>query len=136
MLKQIDLRTEHGNNLLDITQWVKHVVAESNVEEGICVIFIPHTTAGIAINSSIDKNTLLDITDEINRIVPTRVDFHHQYDSPVDAAGHVKSVIVGNSLTLIISKAELVLGHSQSILFCEFDGPRNRRVLVRVMEDK
>ena len=136
MLKQINFRTEQGNNLLNITEQIKQAVAESGIEEGICLVYVPHTTAGITINSGIDQNTLLDIIEEINRLVPTRVNFHHQYDSPVDAAGHIKSVLLGNNLSLVISNGEVVLGHSQSILFCEFDGPRNRRVLVRVMEDK
>lgn len=136
MLKQINFRTEQGNNLLNITEQIKQAVAESGIEEGICLVYVPHTTAGITINSGIDQNTLLDIIEEINRLVPTRVNFHHQYDSPADAAGHIKSVLLGNNLSLVISNGEVVLGHSQSILFCEFDGPRNRRVLVRVMEDK
>jgi len=80
--------------------------------------------------------TFEDIVSEVRRLVPTRVDFHHIYDTPTDAAGHVKSVLIGNSLSLIIKDGEVVLGGSQSILFFEFDGPRTRQVMLRIMSEK
>ena len=97
-------------------------------------MFVPHTTAGLTINSYIDPATIQDISNEIRRLVPTRVDFEHIYDTPADAAGHIKSTLVGASLALIVTGGQLLLGGSQGLLFCEFDGPRTRKVHVRVVE--
>ncbi|MBN8593363.1 MAG: YjbQ family protein [Anaerolineae bacterium] len=133
MLTHIPVQTPRGEALIDVTPQVKEAVAASGVTEGIAVLFVPHTTAAITINSSLDPTTPLDITAELKRIVPTRVDFQHQYDTPADAAGHIKATLVGHSATLIISGGKLLLGGSQSILFCEFDGPRERKVQVKVM---
>jgi secondary thiamine-phosphate synthase enzyme len=110
---------------------VRDAVLASQVEEGLCLVFVPHTTAGLSITSFWDPKGLEDIHDDLNRLVPTRVDFKHQFDTPQDAAGHIKSVLVGVSLTLIISGAKLLLGHSQGIFFNEFDGPRQREFLVK-----
>ena len=79
-------------------------MAESGVKEGLCVVYNPHTTAGLFINSYLDPNTPEDILYEWNRLIPTRFDFFHQFDTPTDAAGHVKSVLMGNTCTLIITR--------------------------------
>jgi len=136
MYKEIYITTEHGESLVDITNQVKQSVSDSGVQEGICALFIPHTTAGITINSCADQLTLTDIVSETKRLVPTRVDFNHILDTPTDAAGHIKSVLVGNSLTLIITDGQLAVGEFQSILFFEFDGPRSRKLLIRIMREK
>lgn len=120
-----------ANAAYDITATVRDAVAESKVVEGLCLVFVPHTTAGLSITSFWDAKGLEDIHDDINRLVPTRIDFKHQFDTPQDAAGHVKSVLVGVELTLIISEAKLLLGHSQGIFFNEFDGPRQREFFVK-----
>jgi secondary thiamine-phosphate synthase enzyme len=133
MLTKIDLQTPTGESLTDITALVEEAVRSSGIAEGLCAVSVPHTTAGLAVNSAMDQNTLLDIREELHRLVPTRADFHHIYDTPADAAGHIKSVLVGASLTLIVSQSRLLLGSSQSILFIEFDGPRSRQVWVRSM---
>ena len=133
MLNKIDLQTPAGESIIDITAQVQVAVHASGIEEGLCAIFVPHTTAGLAVNSAIDEKTLQDIREELHRLVPTRADFHHIYDTPADAAGHIKSVLVGASLTLIVSQSRLLLGSSQSILFIEFDGPRSRQVWVRTL---
>lgn len=135
MIKKIKIQTGAGDNLFNITEDVRNLVSESGVQEGLCVLYVPHTTAGLTINSGMDPNTILDIVDEIGRLVPTRVNFMHQYDTPADAAGHIKSVLIGNSLSLIITGGELLLGHSQSVLFCEFDGPRERTVVARILSE-
>jgi len=136
MIKEINVNTEKSECLINITGEIQKAVAESNVKEGLCVVFVPHTTAAITINSCLDSMTLEDIASEMHRLIPTRVDFHHNYDTPADAAGHVKSVLVGNSLSLIIKDGHLLLGGSQSVLFFEFDGPRKRNVQLRIMTDK
>ena len=135
MLTKIDLQTPAGESLNDITAQVKAFVENSGVQEGLCVIYNPHSTAGVTINSGLDPNTAQDIIGEVRRLVPTRVDFHHIYDTPADAAGHIKSVLVGSSLTLIVAQGKLLLGSSQSILFYDFDGPRRRQVWVRTLSE-
>lgn len=133
MLTTIALQTAHGDTLTDITGQVRATVAASGVAEGLCVLFVPHTTAAITINSALDPMTPMDIVQEMQRLVPKRVDFHHQYDTPADAAGHIKAALIGHSVTLIIDAGRLVLGGSQSILFYDFDGPRQRQVKLKIV---
>ncbi len=135
MLKTINIQTAAGESLTNVTAQVKEAVRASGVKEGICVVYAPHTTAGILVNSAMDKNTALDIIEDLHRLVPTRVDFHHVYDTPADASGHIKASLVGGSQSLIVTGGELLLGDSQSVLFFEFDGPRKRQVLVRVVAE-
>lgn len=135
MLKTIFLQTEQGESLVNITKELRVAVHESGVKEGVCVVYVPHTTAALTVNSAMDPKTPLDIVDEVHRIVPTRVDFQHIYDTPADAAGHVKASLVGGDLTLIVTEGDLLLGGSQSVMFFEFDGPRSRKVVVRIMAD-
>jgi len=130
MKKKLEISTQDGNNILDITEKINSLVADCGVQDGICVLFVPHTTAAISINSALDPATFKAQVGEINRLVPTRVDFHHTYDTPADAAGHIKSTLLGNSLTMLVEGGQLVLGHSQSVLFFEFDGPRTRHVIL------
>ena len=135
MYTEFKIKTEASECLVNITEKIQQAVCDSKIKEGICVVFIPHTTAGITINSAMDILTLKDIIAETHRLVPTRVDFNHIYDTPADAAGHIKSVLIGNSFTLIVKNGELVIGGSQSVLFFEFDGPRTRHVSLRVLSD-
>ncbi len=133
MLKQITIETPAGDALVDITAQAKALVAESGVQAGICVLIVPHTTAAITLNSGLDPATPADILADVKRLVPTRVDFVHQYDTPADAAAHIKATLVGNSITLAIDGGELLVGWSQSILFYEFDGPRSRQIQVKII---
>jgi secondary thiamine-phosphate synthase enzyme len=133
MLITLSLNTPHGDALLDITAQVRAAIAESGVQDGLCALFVPHTTAAITINSALDPLTPQGIIDDLRRLVPKRVDFHHQYDTPADAAGHIKAALIGHSATLIIDGGQLVLGGSQSILFYEFDGPRKRQVILKIL---
>jgi secondary thiamine-phosphate synthase enzyme len=121
------------NGLFDITPQVLAALQESGVTEGLLVVSIPHTTAAVTVVSHWDPLGLEDIDDEIRRLVPTRVDFKHQADTPQDAAGHVKAAIVGHSRMFCVDKSELVLGSSQKIFFWEFDGPRHRTFHTQVI---
>lgn len=121
-------------DVYDISAQVKQFVGESGIQEGLCVITIPHTTAALTITSFWDPNGFEDLQDEICRLVPTRIDFKHQHDTPQDAAGHVKSSLLGSSMTLIVHEGKVLLGHSQGIYFLEFDGPRKREFSVKVIE--
>jgi secondary thiamine-phosphate synthase enzyme len=131
-MQTFDVKTT-GNGVFDITDQVRQAVEGSHVQEGVVVIMVPHTTAGVTVISFPDPLGLEDVDDEISRLVPTRINFKHQHDTPQDAAGHIKSVLVGVSLSLIISEGKLILGHSQAIYFFEFDGPRQRKVHLQVV---
>ena len=134
MLERVRFRTKK-DDMYPITDEVKKIVENSGVTEGVCVLFTTHTTASITITSFWDTLGHEDIQDETRRLIPTRVDFKHQHDTPEDAAGHVKSSLYGVSISLIIHEGKLVLGHSQCIYFMEFDGPRNREVMVKTISD-
>jgi len=132
MLTNFKLKTKH-NDVVSLTEDIKKFVQESGVTSGSCIIYTPHTTAGLTVTSFWDPRGFEDLQDEICRIIPTRIDFKHQHDTPQDAAGHVKSSFIGVSLTFIIHESELLLGHSQGIYFLEFDGPRNREYFVKLI---
>lgn len=136
MLSTIQFQTAPKESLVNLTDRIREVIKQSGVLEGICVVFVPHTTAGIIINSGMDPNTAADMVAEYHRLIPTRVDFQHQYDTPADASGHVKATLTGSSVNLIITGGDLLLGHSQSVMFFEFDGPRTRKVIVKILSDR
>ncbi|WP_063736479.1 secondary thiamine-phosphate synthase enzyme YjbQ [Streptomyces sp. RTd22] len=132
MVATYQLRTD-GNRAIDITDEVAGAVADSGVREGIAVVALPHTTASLGIISFPDPLGLIDVMDEVNRLIPTRIDFKHQHDTPQDAAGHIKSTLFGTSLSLIVTDGALLLGHSQKVYFMEHDGPRNRQFHVQIV---
>ena len=132
MLKNFKIQTKE-RDVVSLTNDIKAFVEGSGIQEGLCVITTPHTTAGLTITSFWDPNGFLDLQDEICRLIPTRINFKHQFDTPQDAAGHVKSSLIGISLSLTIHDGKLLLGHSQGIYFLEFDGPRNREYYVKLM---
>ena len=134
MLKKFKIETKY-NDVYDITENVKKTVEESGIQEGICVVYNPHSTAGITVFSPWDPDGFIDLDEEIRRLIPTRIDFKHQHDTPQDAAGHVKSALIGISNTFIVTGGKLLLGGSQGIYFLEFDGPRKREYIVKVMSD-
>lgn len=134
MLKELKFET-CANDVLSLTEQIESLVAESGVQEGLCLIHSPHTTAGLTLTSKWDETGFADIKSEMRRIVPTRVDFYHQFDTPEDAAGHIKSILVGCDLTLIVHEGKLLLGSSQGIFFLEFDGPRSRKCFVKVISE-
>lgn len=136
MLSKISIKTVPGESLVDITKETEQILRDSGVEEGICVLNVPHTTAGLTINSTLDPATRKDIINELHQLVPSREDFEHTFDTPADAAGHIKSTLVATTLSVIVTEGRLLLGHSQGIFFYEFDGARPRNIFVRVMEEK
>jgi len=129
-VKEISLRTERRCQLLDITKLVEEAVASSGVKDGICVLFVPHTTAGITVNEAADPSVARDISNTLSRLVPESASYSH---SEGNADSHIKSVLVSPSLTLLVKGGRLVLGTWQGVFFCEFDGPRSRKLLVKVM---
>ena len=129
----ININTERRQDLVNVTNVIEESIAASGTDEGICVVYCPHTTGGITLNSQMDPPTLTDLIEEIDRIVPTRVDFKHIFDTPSDAAGHIKASIIGNSVSIPITSGKLSLGSSQGILFWEFDGPRKRKIHLQII---
>lgn len=132
MLKTFNLETER-NGLYDITPLAVEALAESGARSGLLLVSVPHSTAAVTVVSPWDPLGLEDVHDDLCRLIPTRVDFKHQYDTPQDAAGHIKASIVGHSRMFYIDDAKLGLGHSQKIFFWEFDGPRRRAVHIKVV---
>ncbi len=126
----ISVRTSSRTQLVDITRQVRELVRKSGITEGICVVYVPHTTAGVTINENADPSVREDIEDVLNRLVPPGRNYRHLEGN---ADSHVKSVMVGPSIDLIVTGGDILLGTWQGIFFCEFDGPRNRKVLVRVV---
>lgn len=135
MHQMIHVETSKGDSLNLITDQVQQLINESGLESGICFLVVPHTTAAITINSYLDPATGTDIIRDVRRIVPTRTDFEHIFDTPADAAGHIKSTLIGNCETVFFEEGKLLLGHSQGIFLYDFDGPRQRRVLVKLLAD-
>jgi secondary thiamine-phosphate synthase enzyme len=133
MLKTLHFKTAEGVSLVDLTREIRAFVQETGVQEGVCHVIAPHTTGAVTVNSYLDPKTVADLVHEVNRLVPTRVDFFHQIDSPTDAAGHVKTALIGPSQTVVVHQGDLLLGHSQGVMFFEFDGPRDRMVHIKVM---
>ncbi|MCQ9156428.1 secondary thiamine-phosphate synthase enzyme YjbQ [Acidomonas methanolica] len=125
--------TTERNGLLDITDAVQTLLKDGRVEAGIVLVSVPHSTASITVTSPWDPLALEDVDDELRRLIPTRVDFKHQHDTPQDAAGHVKAAIVGHSRTLIVENGQMALGHSQRLYFWEFDAPRTRHVEIQLV---
>lgn len=121
------------NEVVPLTDTIKEYVTATGIQEGQCMVFTPHTTAALTITSFWDPRGFEDIMDEIDRLIPTKINFKHQHDTPQDAAGHVKSSLIGVSLAIPVHEGKLVLGHSQGIYFLEFDGPRNREYCVSLL---
>lgn len=116
----------------EITSGINQMIQTSGIRSGLCVLFNPHTTAALTINENADPDVTGDILKEINKIVPFDDLYRHQEGN---SAAHIKSSLFGPSLTLLIEDGELLLGTWQGVYFCEFDGPRHRRLLVRLIAD-
>ena len=131
MIQTFEVRTSSQTELIDITRPVQEAVKKTGVEDGICIIFIPHTTAAVTINENADPSVVQDIIMELNKIVPFKDSYRHtEGNSPA----HIKTSLLGCSQIVFVESGKLVLGTWQGIYFCEFDGPRNRKVHVKVMK--
>jgi secondary thiamine-phosphate synthase enzyme len=130
-MKNLSIRTTARFQMVDITDDVRKVVRESRVASGLCFVFVPHTTAAVTINENADPDVPRDILMELNKVIPLHDNYSHMEGN---AAAHIKASLVGASEQIFIEKGELVLGTWQSVFFCEFDGPRTRRVLIKVLQ--
>ena len=132
MLHKIDIKTRSKVDLQEITPEVKKVVQSSGVQSGVCYLFVPHTTAGVTVNEHADPSVAQDIITQLDAVIPEHQRYRHmEGNSPA----HIKASLVGSSETLLIEDGRLVLGTWQGIFFCEFDGPRNRSMLIKITPD-
>lgn len=131
MQKQLNVRTSSRVELVDITSQVERVVSESQIKSGICMVYVPHTTAAVTINENADPSVKSDIIAELNKIIPFDDNYSHLEGN---AAAHIKSSLVGASETIMVEGGSLVLGTWQGIFFCEFDGPRSRKVVIKLVQ--
>ena len=133
LFEEFRVKTPEREILLDITGEIRKILRDSNVEEGVCRVFVPHTTAGITINENADPSVIKDISVYLGKLVPNGgglgYSFRHR-EGNSDA--HIKCSLTGHSIELLIHKKRLMLGTWQGIMFAEYDGPRNRRVFVQI----
>jgi secondary thiamine-phosphate synthase enzyme len=128
----LSVKTNAKTELIDITSKVQNIVRQSAITDGICMLYVPHTTAAVTINESADPNVKNDIMMILNHVVPWEANYRHlEGNSPA----HVKATLVGQSELIAIENKDLVLGTWQGIFFCEFDGPRNRKLHIRLIKE-
>jgi len=131
MIQTFQVTTSTQTEFIDITRSVYEAIKKTGVEDGICIVFIPHTTAAVTINENADPSVVHDIVMELNKIIPFKDHYHH---SEGNSPAHIKASLVGCSEIVFVESGKLVLGTWQGIFFCEFDGPRNRKVHVKVVK--
>lgn len=129
MFKELRVRTSSRVEMVKITRQVQDIISDSNSSDGICHVFIPHTTAGVTINEGADPDVVTDTIKELNKIVPFEDNYRHMEGN---SAAHIKASVMGSSAAIIVKNGQLQLGTWQSIFFCEFDGPRSRKVWIQV----
>jgi secondary thiamine-phosphate synthase enzyme len=130
-MKTIEISSRRQVELIDITKEVRRAVRDSGVRAGAAFLFVPHTTAAVTINENADPDVVRDLIMELDKIVPMDDAYRH---GEGNSAAHIKSTLVGASETVLIEEGELVLGTWQGIYFCEFDGPRRRKLHLKVIE--
>lgn len=129
MLMKFDLRTER-ENLYNVTAQAREAVKKSGIKDGHCLVYCPHTTAGMTINENADPDVVRDLLFALDQTYPDRPEFRH---AEGNSAAHLKASVMGSSVTIPITEGRLVLGTWQGVYFCEFDGPRHRAYYVQVI---
>jgi len=132
MLETIQINTPDHAVLVDVTDLIARKVQESGVRSGLCVVYVPHTTAGIMVNEGADPDVKEDILTFLDKTVPWRAGYKH---TEGNAAAHIKAMLVGGSAYLIIDNGRLILGTWERVFLCEFDGPRTRKIRIKIMND-
>lgn len=130
MLQTLSVKTHSRNEARDVTAEVEKLVRASGVASGICYVYVPHTTAGVAINEHADPDVMADVEDGLRRLFPHSAGYRH-VEGNADA--HIKATLVGASQSVPIENGRLALGTWQGIFFCEFDGPRERKLKVKII---
>ncbi len=130
--QELTVRTHNRIELVDITAQIQKFIRDRKVESGFLVLFVPHTTAAVTVNENADPSVQRDLLAELNRLIPLTGPYHH---TEGNSAAHIKSTLIGPSQTLLIEGGQLALGTWQGIYFCEFDGPRTRKIRIKIVED-
>ncbi len=130
--QELTVRTHNRIELVDITAQIQKFIRDHKVESGLLVLFVPHTTAAITVNENADPSVQRDILAELNRLIPLAGSYQH---TEGNSAAHIKSTVIGPSQTLLIEGGQLALGTWQGLFFCEFDGPRTRKVWIQIIRD-
>lgn len=125
----IPVKTGKRIQMVDVTSSVRKEVSKSGVKDGVCTVYVPHTTAGVTINEGADPSVQTDILNKLNELVPPNAGYRHMEGN---ADSHIKASLIGSSVSVIVENGSLVLGTWQKIFFCEFDGPRSRRILFTI----
>jgi len=126
-MRELKVVSKRRNEMIDITSDIQEIVNEEKIKNGLVVVYIPHTTAGVTINEGADPSVQRDIIETLNKLIPESGDYHH---SEGNSDAHIKASILGSSVTVLLENGRLVLGTWQHIFFYEGDGPRNRKVYV------
>lgn len=129
-LYTLEIETDQHQEFVEITEKVEKKVMESEIHEGIALVYCPHTTAGITINENADPDVVWDMIDAFNGSFPVQSDYKHFEGN---SHAHIKSSVLGNEKTIIIKDGKLLLGKWQGIYFCEFDGPRSRKIYIKII---
>ncbi|MFC1866926.1 secondary thiamine-phosphate synthase enzyme YjbQ [Thermodesulfobacteriota bacterium] len=129
MSVSINLKTSVRIEMVDITSSVQKEVSKSGIKDGVCTVYVSHTTAGITINEGADPSVCDDILTKLNELAPPNAGYQHMEGN---ADSHIKASLMGSSVSVIVENGRLILGTWQKIFFCEFDGPRSRRVLFKI----
>jgi secondary thiamine-phosphate synthase enzyme len=132
MINYLTLKSREKTELIDITERVEELIAAARVNSGCCDVFVMHTTAGITVNEGADPAVKRDIGNCLDRLIP---DAHYFTHAEGNSAAHIKASLIGASQRLLVDRGKLLLGTWQALYFCEFDGPRERRVAIRICAD-
>jgi len=129
-MEEITVRSHHRNEMIDITDMIQQQIQKEGIKQGVAVVYVPHTTAGITINEGADPSVQRDLITTLNRLIPKQGDYHH---AEGNSDAHVKASLLGSSATIIIDNGSLVLGTWQHVFFYEADGPRTRKIYLSLL---
>jgi secondary thiamine-phosphate synthase enzyme len=127
----LSVKTRERTELIDVTGEIARLVEKAGIDQGLCMVFVPHTTAAVTINESADPSVKSDMLKVLNQIIPWEANYRHLEGN---SAAHIKTTLVGSSELIAIENRKLVLGTWQGIFFCEFDGPRSRKLHVKIFK--
>jgi len=130
LINVLTVQSRKRIEFIDITEEIRDTVQKTGISDGICWLFVPHTTAGITINEHADPSVVVDIQEQLSKLIPYHSHYRH-LEGNADA--HIKSTITGISTSCFIENGNILLGTWQGIFFCEYDGPRTRKVLVKII---
>jgi secondary thiamine-phosphate synthase enzyme len=132
-METVNVKTQRRTQLLDVTELVRRVVEKAGVQDGVCYVYVPHTTAGVIVNEHFDPDVATDLEGVFDRLVPKSGPYRH---SEGNSDSHAKTALVGTSQMIFVEGGKLALGRWQGIFFCEFDGPRERKTWVKLVAGK